>query len=93
MYRAGGGLLQTFKDSLWIERVETAFAPSRENVSSCECSCFCWTILGRKMLLADGVYSSSFHSLNIVAVGYLQRSEDCYITGACVMYERAVDTV
>lgn len=45
------------------------------------------------MLLADGVYSSSFHSLNIVAVGYLQRSEDCYITGACVMYERAVDTV
>ena len=33
------------------------------------------------MLLANGVHTPTFHSLNIVAVGYLQRSKYCNITG------------
>jgi hypothetical protein len=33
------------------------------------------------MLLANGVHTPTFHTLNVVAVGYLQRSKDCDITG------------
>lgn len=32
------------------------------------------------MLLANGVDASSFHSLDVVTVGYFQRSEHCDVT-------------
>jgi hypothetical protein len=81
--------------SLWIKRKQAGRGPSGSNVLLCQSPVPCRTVQIGKVFFAYCVYASSIESVDLIAIGRLQRGEWSDVTGlelmGSVRCEKGVD--